>query len=119
MSEFSGGSEDSEGMEVLEGLEELSRVLCSSGFDALPAGVSVDPLDDGLSEDSSDVFPETAVDGADDVDWGPLLCAAPQPVRTSRPESARERAAGLGMFGKADSFWGLNITIPPVLKNGK
>ena len=119
MSEFSGGSEDSEGMEVLEGLEELSRVLCSSGFDALSAVVSVDPLDDEPSEDSSDVFPETAVDGADDVDSGPLLCAAPQPVRTSRPESARERAAGLGMFGKADSFWGLNITIPPVLKNGK
>ena len=118
MSEFSGGSEDSEGMEVLEGLEELSRVLCSSGFDALSAVVSVDPLDDEPSEDSSDVFPETAVDGADGVDWGLLPCAAPQPVRTSSPETAREMAIGLGIPVKADSFWGLNVTIPPVLKNG-
>ena len=118
MFELSGGSEGLEVLEDLEGLEELPRVLCSSGCEDASAVISVDPPVDGPSEDSSDLFPETAVDGADGVDWEPLFCAAPQPVRTSSPETAREMAIGLGIPGKADSFWGLNITIPPVLKNG-
>ena len=118
MFELSGGSEGLEVLEDLEGLEELPRVLCSSGCEDASAGISVNPLDDGPSGESSDVFPETAVDGADGVDWGLLPCAAPQPVRTSSPETAREMAIGLGIPVKADSFWGLNITIPPVLKNG-
>jgi hypothetical protein len=118
MFELSGGSEGLEVLEDLEGLEELPRVLCSSGCEDASAVISVDPPVDGPSEDSSDLFPETAVDGADGVDWGPLFCAAPQPVRTSSPETAREMAIGLEIPGKADSFWGLNITIPPVLKNG-
>lgn len=89
--------------------------------------VSVDVSDKG----AFDLFSDVAADGeavddevvgdesVDDVavdggDWGLLSGTDPQPVKRSRPETARERTAGAGILVKRDRFLLLDMMVPPV-----